>query len=41
MPDFMCKFEKDLIKNNRENVDTSFYPLQDNERFLLPWKPEF
>ena len=39
-----CKFEKDLIQNNREKVETSeFSPLyvNVNRRFLLPWKPEF
>ena len=35
------KFEKNLIKNNREKVATSFSPLEVNGRLLLPWKPEF
>ena len=30
-----CKFEKDLIKNNREKVETSFSPLKVNGSFLL------
>ena len=33
-------FEKDVIKNNREKVETSFSPLQVNGHFLLPWKPD-
>ena len=46
VPDFLpvlvtWKFEKDLIKNNREKVETSFSPLWVKGRFLLPWNPEF
>ena len=36
-----CKYKKDPIKNNREKVETSFFPLLVNGGFLLPWKPEF
>ena len=36
-----CKHENDLIKNNREKVETSFPPLEFNGCFLLVWKPEF
>ena len=36
-----CKFKNDRIKNNREKVETSFFPLKVNRGFLLPWKPEF
>ena len=31
-----CKYEKDLIKNNREKVATPFFKLL---HYLLPWKP--
>ena len=31
-----CKYEKDPIKNNRENVTTPFFKLY---HYLLPWKP--
>ena len=37
----ISKYKKDRIKNNRENVETSFSPLYVNGGFLLPWKPEF
>ena len=36
-----CKYEKDPIKNSRENVATPFSPLQPYGSYLLPWKPEF
>ena len=36
-----CKYKKDRIKNNREKVETLFFPLQVKGVFLLPWKPEF
>ena len=36
-----CKYKKDLIKNNRPNVETSFSPLYVDRGFLLPWKPQF
>ena len=36
-----CKYEKDPIKNIRENVMTPFFPLKLYWSYLLPWKPEF
>ena len=36
-----CKYEKDPIKNSRENVATPFSPLWPYGSYLLPWKPEF
>ena len=36
-----CKYKKDQIKNNREQVETSFSPLHVNGGFLLPSKPMF
>ena len=36
-----CKYEKDPIKSIRENMMTSFFPLQLYGSYLLPWKPEF
>ena len=36
-----CKYEKDLMKNSGEKVETPFSPLQPYGSFLLPWKPEF
>ena len=36
-----CKYEKDPIKNSRENVATPFSPLLPYGSYLLPWKPEF
>ena len=32
-----CKFDKDLIKDDWENVETPFFPLYVNVRFLLSW----
>ena len=31
-----CKYEKDLIKNNREKAKTPFFK---SYHYLLPWKP--
>ena len=36
-----CKYEKDPIKNSRENMATPFSPLKPYGSYLLPWKPEF
>ena len=35
-----CKYEKDPIKNSRENVATPFSSLWPYGSYL-PWKPEF
>ena len=32
-----CKFDKDLVKGDWENVGTTFFSLYVNESFLLPW----
>ena len=36
-----CKFDEDRIKTEGVSVETSFSPLKINERFLLPWQPQF
>ena len=36
-----CKFDKDLIKDDWENMATPFFPLYVNGSFLLPWLPQF
>ena len=35
--ELICKFDKDLIKGDWENVETAFFPLYVNGSFLWPW----